>query len=421
MKSMKLKVWLPVSILLLLAAGLAWNSAWRKPAAAAREARESSKVAARSRSADRPEPDAERERRRQESISLAAQRWYEELLEKYPRMKQPSREVPDEQNGYLQMLLIAESPSMIDQESLSEDLLAMLQGDSEWDVQKFDAFLAANHEFFEKILHIAEFPDQSAIGVELYGRTFEAIPKSNFLAMFLRSAARNAFESGDQETALRYTKATNSLASQLVQIETPSLIGGMIAGVIRKQTQDSFRENILPSLVNDPEALRAWRAAVFTDEPPSEEYSRVVIGEWNTTMRNVILPALLGKQASHVNHPGEFLDLYTALTLKSVDGVAGLGQNRFDAANAGITLPDSGLDATSNELLASMVTQYQRINQSMGAQITTAAMNSAAISILLGEAPPVDPVSGKPFSWDPKTRLLTAPEGVSKTEPIKVP
>src|SRR5690606_6416735 len=140
---------------------------------------------------------------------------------------------------------------------------------SEWDVRKFDAFQAENHEFFEKLLQIAELPNQSAKGEDIFGRAHGLIAKTDYLGILLRLGARNALEKGDQETALRYMRASTSIASHLVEIETPSLIEGMISSSIRNKAEKSFREDFLPALANDPVALRAWRDAVFAAEPPS--------------------------------------------------------------------------------------------------------------------------------------------------------
>jgi hypothetical protein len=48
-------------------------------------------------------------------------------------------------------------------------------------------------------------------------------------------------------------------------------------------------------------------------------------------------------------------------------------------------------------------------------------MEQATIAALSGGEMPFDPVSGKPFHWDPATRTLSAPEGVDGIDPIKVP
>jgi hypothetical protein len=63
---------------------------------------------------------------------------------------------------------------------------------------------------------------------------------------------------------------------------------------------------------------------------------------------------------------------------------------------------------------------YRGIFNSLGVNITNAAMISAAVAVQLGEEPGIDPVSGKRFEWDPKSRTLSCPEGVDGHDPIKL-
>ena len=61
------------------------------------------------------------------------------------------------------------------------------------------------------------------------------------------------------------------------------------------------------------------------------------------------------------------------------------------------------------------------IVKALGTTTTRSTQGSAAISILLGEEPPVDPVSGQPYRWDPATRTLSPPGDDDADEAIQVP
>lgn len=377
------------------------------------------------RSADRAASDPERERRRKESISLAAQKWYEELLEKYPRMKPVYRDVPDENNGYLQLLLLVES---VEKPRLPADLQSMLSGDGTvWEGGKFKAWLSENQTYFDQILRVAELPDRSTKGIA-FDRVYNGAAqlKSEF-SWILQASARLAFESGDQESALRYMKASGCLGDHLADIEVPSMLGEVISTGIRAHARDSFRENFLPTLANDPEALRRWNEVIFRIEKPAREYSRAITGEWNTSIRYLLLPALLGDHSvvdkvMPIDDVTELIDSYTLSMQKSADGISQMGADRFDVTQAMLAFPKSANDGDSGKVTAgSMLFSIRGLAQGFGRQATDSAMNSAAVSILLGEEPPADPVSGKPFIWDPTTRLLTAPEGEDEPESIKVP
>ncbi len=363
-------------------------------------------------------------------------------------MKPVFRDVPDDQNGYLQIINFAEN---LKEPLLPVNIESMQNGDSPWDATQFNAWLAENQEAFDTILRIAELPDQSSKEVSLDRLASGTSRHSSDLGFILRSAARVAFESGDQELALRAMKASTALADHLIDIETPTLLGEVMSVGIRVDARDSFRENFLPALANDPVALEIWKKAIFRDETASEEYSRIMIGEWNSLMRHTCLPALLGypmlgEERFSVSNVDGFIDAVTARFVKSSDGILDLGADRFDVANSQLEMADPTLHTAPSGIVAQTLAVYRGISRSigvpvkapagtvaqtlavyrgitraMGFQVTATAMNSAAISILLGEAPPVDPVSGKPFSWDPKTRLLSAPEGGSEIDPIQVP
>jgi hypothetical protein len=369
--------------------------------------------AAKTRIADRAASTTNRERRRKDSIPLAAQKWYEELLEKCPRMKPAYRDVPDEKNGYLQLLLLAESVKD-----------PRLPGDP-WDSAKFQAWLSENQSYFDRILHIAELTDRSTKGVALNRLALGPSRLGSEFATFLRASARLAFEGGDHETALRYMKASVGIGDHMVDIEAPTMLGEVVSVGIRNRARDSFREDFLPTLAGNPEALRQWRDVIFRDEMPASEYSRAVIGEWNTVIRNSLLPALLGDRSIAdgvlpIDDAEALIDSYTRSILKSADGVSQLGLGRYDVSNAMLGIPTSAADGgkmTAESLLVGL----RGIAQALGREATVNAMNSAAISLMLGEEPPVDPVSGKPFLWDPKSRLLTALEGGDDPETVKVP
>jgi hypothetical protein len=349
-------------------------------------------------------------------------------LEKYPRMKPEFRDVPDEQNGFLQIILLSES---LKGRLLPDDLRACLQGESAWDGQAFKAWLGENQEVFDKILCTAELPDHSVKGLALDRLASGSNRPISDFGLILHSAARLAFESEDRVTALRYMKASTALADHLVEIESPTMLGEVLSLGIRLDVRDSFWENFLPGLASDPETLRQWKEAVFTDRSPAEDYSRVMIGEWNSIMRNSYLPALLGDPAAGGPFPGQgafhvknvegFLDACATLFLTPADGILDLGSDRFNLVNAGFEAPDSALDPGSSELIANTISVFRLIPQSLAIQVTRTAKHAAAISILLGETPPVDPVSGKPFLWDPDSRLLSAPEGIPGQDPLQVP
>lgn len=384
------------------------------------------------RATDRGSSGPEREERRKRSIDLAAQKWYEELLEKHPEMKPVYRDVPDERNGYLQFLLLAEGSKA---PLLPDDLGNMISGASgEWDAGKFEAWKSENQTFFDELLRIAELPERSAKGVAM-DRVFGAPARhGSTFGRILSASARVAFEKGDQETALRYLKASTAIGDHVVDTEVPTMLSEVISVGIRTSARELFCKDFLPVLANDPEVLNRWSEAVFRKEEPSAEYARVIHGEWNACMRSFILPALLGDSSSDmagamddVRDVEGLIESYTRILKNTAAGVRHSGSDRFDVREATAAFPDAvvpvdHVKAGSRKLTAEgMLMSLRSLPEAFGKGATRTTMTSAAVSILRGEEPPVDPVSGEAFLWDAETRTLRVPGGGEDSEPIFVP
>lgn len=373
------------------------------------------------RTKEREEPDAlTKDRQRREATSQAVEKWYERLLEKYPELRPVYRDVPDEQNGYLQFILFAESfgPDGM----LPKDLKLILDGSNPWDPAKVQAWLSENPSHLERILQIAELPDRSNKGIGFSKLHGTATRHASDFIRILRASARLNFES-DPEKALRHLKASVSLTDHFTDIEAPNMVGEIIAIGARRGAQKSFQENFLPHL--DPDSLAPWNDALFRKEPPASEYSRIIKGEWNYIMRDHALSELLGKQPfdGEIRIPDldGFVDTYASVILQSANGVSTLGPDRFDVASAQFQAIPSHLDPDTAHALREAYRGMTGIIESIGRTHTQSTMEQAAIALLSGNEMPLDPVSGKPFHWDPATRTLTAPDGTDSIDPIKVP
>jgi len=376
------------------------------------------------RTKEREEPDAlTKDRRHREATDQEALKWYERLLEKYPELRPVYRDVPDDQNGYLQFILFAESfgPDGM----LPKELKLMFEESTPWDPAKVEAWIAENPSHFERLLHIAELTDRSNKGIsfsKLHGPTTR---HAGDFTRILQASARLNFES-DPEKALRHLKASVSLSDHFTDIEAPNMLGEVIATGARRKAQELFLQHFLPHL--DPAALAPWNDALFRKEEPASEYSRVIKGEWNYIMRDHALSELLRKQPSdgdiHIPDLNGFVDAYARVILQSANGAAALGPDRFDVASAQFQAIPSDLDPETANALRGAYRSMTGIIDALGRTLTKSTMEQATIALLIGNQMPLDPVSGKPFHWDPDTRTLTAPEvreGLEPIDPIKVP
>lgn len=423
MKKQSKRSFAPAITLLLAVIAVTWHFTRQHAGTRDEVVKSSNPTITQTKTGERSAPDPERERRRQASISTAAQKWYEELLEKFPRMKPDYRDVPDAENGFLQLLLLAESTR---EPRCSDDLSDMLMGGTDWDAAKFKLWLADNQDYLAEIMRVAGLPDQSCKGLEI-DRIFQNNRVIGEFRKVLLGATRLAFESGDQEAALRYAQASLRLSDHLTDVEVLSTLAEVHAAGNRVGLHDLFLEEIFPTLSDNPQALESWRDVLVRKESSSSEYARALTGEWNVTMRTQILPTLLG---AHTPMLGEepfrapdserFFELYTAAVEKFAASIASAGPDRLEMSQSEIEFPESGIDPQTLKMLHDTAFPFRSIYKALGNIMTRTTMASAAISLQLGEAPPNDPVSGKPFLWDVASRTLSAPEGVEGVDPIKL-
>ncbi len=374
-------------------------------------------------SLDRASPDTEVERHREQLISDAAQKWYGELLEKYPYLQPDFREVADDQNGFLQFLLLAESTG---KPRLPEELRTMLDGKSPWEPEKFRKWISENQSYIDQILHVTELPDQSIKGIDYLRFNNQSYRLAPEFSVILRSLAKVACDSGDLDQALRYYKADLGLARHLIDVEVPSMFNQTLSSLLRGSAEATFRRDILPVLATDRTGLMAWREAVFLDEEIGSELSRVLKGEWNASVRNIILPAVLRRDApfdARIGKPDveEFVGAFASMIDRASGAMIGSNWGRLKLPVEEFVMPESGLGDESRNLLENLVSGYQGFLRSAGEQATRKAMNAAVISILLDERLQEDPVSGMPFRWDPVSRTLSSPVGSNDPVSIKVP
>jgi tetratricopeptide (TPR) repeat protein len=383
-----------------------------------------SEVPEKTRSSDRKSDGPEQEKRNRESIALAAEKWYQELLEKYPEMRPVYRDVADEKNGYLQYLILRDR---VKEPQLPEDLKSMLQGGTTWNPASYKAWLAKNQGYFESVLRMAELTDCSTKGIDLNRLRNPGEALLAEFGMILRASARLAMEEGNRDTALRYFKALSGLGDRFIDIEEPSVYSAVLYTMVRSPSLDAFREQIFPALGNDPEVLNAWNDAFFRKATPAQDSARIMKGELNFGMRHALLPLLLGDASMskgekiRIDDATSVIDSYIKMLQKAATAFSSQGVERFVVSETDFEVPKSELSSHDAEFIKAGQDALVSILQNKAVEATTTAMLSAALAIRLGEQPKPDPVSGLAFRWDPAKRTLSTPEGMVWEDSMKVP
>ena len=101
------------------------------------------------------------------------------------------------------------------------------------------------------------------------------------------------------------------------------------------------------------------------------------------------------------------------------------GADRFDVGQATPSPPSEVLkEAPRGDekfTVESILFSIRGLAAAFGTNASRNAMRSGAISILLGEELPVDPVTGQAFAWNAETRTLALPGNEDGEESIIVP
>lgn len=371
--------------------------------------------------------------RDQELVSLAAQKWYEELLKRYPERQVQFKDVPDEDNGFLQFLNFladrgADDPQL-HAELFSPELLAMLSGGSDWDSAKLEEWLTTHDDLFQQILQIAELPDCSVKGINMERYSFIHARPARTMGLLLQARGRLAMESGDHDTAHRLYQASLNLADHFDHTELHSMLGKSVSTLLRVDALKGFQQHVLPQIANDSEQLGLWRETLSFHDEMTTVFPALMNGEWHISTRTLILPMLLtgdvnagldgGREPIHIPDKDAFIEAYTA-------------QNQLimDTAESGQPMPNSidpvlgndpALSEGANQAIGMFYIGSRAWSRGLHRSNTLSAMNDALIAIHLDETLPLDPTTGEAFLWDPHTRTLSAPEGTEGIEPIHAP
>lgn len=379
---------------------------------------------------DRPPSDDNH--RHEEALDLAADRWFADLQKRYPWLAVEFRDVPDEQNGflrYIEYLRTLDSDGPSPRLPIPGSIQAMMDDATSFDAEAYAAWMEMNRPLLADILAIAEAPDRSSKGIDPWDFVFiEARPAAQ-MAGLLRLEARLAMTRSDQERTRRLFAAAMNLASHFDGIETPTLLSSTVAILIRSSSQNDFLNNHLPTIADDPAALKVWREALRHQEPLIDSTRNLLVGEWHVTTRAMILPGMIsgnprwfGEGTEEIIREAQpWLDAHASILKNAFVGLTTESPSKFAEHPFRMAPEASQLCDASREQLEALGGGTATWLGGMHRAQTEMAMTDALFAIALGENPPVDPISGKPFVWDSGARTLSAPFANGDIEPLCLP
>lgn len=354
--------------------------------------------------------DPKRTPKLQQSVDI----WYPRLLRRYPELAVPMRNIPDAENGFLQLLnLMDRLKAKNEPTPFPTEITGYLRDKGPWQTEVAQKWLAENSALVAELHAIGRLTGRSAnrIPVERW-LSFPVKLVNDFSEIFILEA-RLAAERGEVADALEAVRTVRNLMDHSSEIETPTLLIATVKILTQQNLAKHVLADIIPALPAGQVDPVAWENALNLSPADPAEYARLVRGEWHAGIRFYMLPFVLNPDpATPCPDGGELLDFYSLHAIEVCRAYESAAVK--DLVTLKITpLRDvSHLSAYSREFAAIMTTgSFSWEKGWRGAQSAT-AMSRAAFAILKGQPIPQDPVFGLDYVWDATTRQLSFPPGV---------
>lgn len=390
------------------------------------------------------EDRSKRPKRSREDIQRLADRWYQEILEKHPEMRVSFKDVPDEKNGFLQLLNFIDRFGKYGADGLPmpDEIRAMIAGNAPWDAAAMAKWLEENRALFNEIVAIGLLKEQSAKGIDMDRLMFFGAKLPNECSRLLLANARLAMERGDEAGALESTRAAFGLADHMDRMEMPSLLSETISILIRQNVRKAILDQMVGANGGIAPDLAAWQELLAGGPETPADMAKIFLGEWHNTTRNFLLPGLLGdadslpvlidsssgeasaRQNPGVNDPDAVVEAHLRYFSRLMDQMkeAELGELPGLSAYA----PDMGGVSENGAAVLDVV----RVGASAWSKgwtrsQTDAAIYQAALQAASGGEIPLEPFTGKPFVIDREAGTVSVPEDPwfesMNYAPVKIP
>ena len=366
--------------------------------------------------------DREEMNKRQEQLKR-------QLLEEFPILMIREQPVPDDQNGFLQIMRFGKNPGYYQmEEEVVKELSACLEP---WDSAKVRAFLEKHPGFAAEAARIAALPAQSStVSAEDYSGFIRVSTVIALHNVFLLNA-RLAAESGNEAAALDAARHALQIKSHLSEVEEPSLLAAFAVILMDRERMKWVTDTILPRI--GPKAdLAAWRVVIGDEINMPARMAKVIRGEWNTTLDHMFLPCtFLEHHNGNLKDPEETARVWSgrmARWIAKLEGTPAVGFH--DLSPPDESHQSDALSKEGKEIVDTTVGGAPVWSKGFVRSVVLSAQNRALIDRLIHERDgspvpdTIDPASGLPFRFDPATRTIIAPEWDGAPEnvpPLKLP
>lgn len=347
----------------------------------------------------------------------AVNRWYERLLADHPGLAVDFREVPDEENGFLQWLRFVDGlPTDADGRptlGLPGEIRGMLPDPEKWDAARFSTWLAENRDLVDQLLALGLLPDRSCRNLPASRAEFPAAGVARDSGLLLQLVARHALEQGDTGGALQAMRSVAGSARHFDGIETPTMLGATVSTLMRGSASRFVTGQLLAGRNWSAGELGEWRGILRSGDDAPAELANIVRGEWHVSSRLHLLPQLLSGEGTdgfgRVSDIDRLADRHAGEFEKESASIAG-GSPVFPDARNGELRAESDSMHPDDRLIDPTLLSMRSWTAAWLLDRSRLLLADAAIAAAMGGETPVEPLSGTPYIIDREAGTITLPD-----------
>ena len=356
----------------------------------------------------------------------------DQMVLEFPNLAIAFHPVPDEENGFLQVIEFTNSDSG---ESSAPRNLRKLVDEKTFDVAHAEQLLNEHAEYVNQVSQIAALSRRSStVEPEIYNGFLDArTNRVNWKLLMVK--AQLAAERGDDVEARAQVSLALNYVGHLEEVEVVSLLAETVATLGHLDFRATLFGDILPALEGQAD-LEAWKSLMMKDYSP-QRFARVMRGEWHIIMEHFLcLCAIDGK-----GKPFEDLEQLARVMSSGygdlVSRLESMDMQEF-YKHPGFALSKNKvwtLSEESREAYESLHVGAEAWAQGYLRVTRQVALGDSVLDLLIAESEGLDlsqvtetrvldPETEKPFQFDPVTRtvsLVDNEKGIYKIEPIALP
>lgn len=357
-----------------------------------------------------------------------AAEWRADALKRHPNLKIEPVPVPLEENGFWQLCELRHH-----KDRPAADFSSMLRECDEAHLAQAQAELEANAAWLNHLQWIAGLRRSSSLNLPEPTAFFSAAADSRQAHSALLLKALLAAKSGDEDQALLWARAAAGFSSHWRTVEAPTLYAETLHVLLNLDRIDMITRKILPALGRDAR-LPLWHQELARTDFTAARMAVIARGEWQYLSNTGYVGCALANRRRMLMDPQATTTAMATTSSSYVDRFSNSTLLDLLHVNASTAPKPRHLSPEGREMVEGAsawdgwLRGYVRCARVQSCQL-------AALELLMLEAQgraldandtkhvTQDPLSGKPFVFDPLKRTLDLPGGYpgqELDEPLKL-